>query len=215
MRLHGRHRRKRYQTTNERDAGKITPKIINKRGQRWDGHRLREPLHDESWCRAGHMVPIHCESPGPNSINEAQRLPPIARQCPLGFMAECDPPLRAAIDPPYHEDSGRHGQYYDGNDNERNNDFVEVHGENVHGSSLHAQDARIASGAHDVEGGLIGGGVTAGQLGERVLQARGEALSSHHRISWSGRMSSRLCSKARWGSGSQMQNSRLALTGLC
>jgi hypothetical protein len=95
-------------------------------------------------------------------------------------------------------------------------DHVEMHGENVHGSSLHAQDARITGRAHDdVKGGLVGGGVAARQLGERVLQPRSDALSSHHRMSWSGRMSPRLGSKARWGSGSQMQNSRLALTGIC
>jgi hypothetical protein len=52
-------------------------------------------------------------------------------------------------------------------------------------------------------------------FGERVLQARGEALSSHHRMARSGRMSTRLCSKARWCSGSQVQHSRLALAGIC
>jgi hypothetical protein len=51
-------------------------------------------------------------------------------------MAECDTPLRAAIDPPYQEDSGRYGQYYDGNDDEHNEDLVWMRGENVHGSSF-------------------------------------------------------------------------------
>jgi hypothetical protein len=53
----------------------------------------------------------------------------------IPVMPEHDTPLRAAIVPPYQEDSGPYGNYYDGNDNERNDDFVEMHRENVHGSS--------------------------------------------------------------------------------
>jgi hypothetical protein len=80
--------------TNEGDMGQITPKIINKCGQRWDGHCLREPSRDENWCPAGHIDLKHSLP-----IYLGQVVTRIPGQGWPGRRRGCCPPARRARPP--------------------------------------------------------------------------------------------------------------------